>query len=161
MLVLLQFLIAQWTEFVMKTCKFIYTNWQWYKNLIHAISINEKEQLKLLSKTYLMTPFFFNDQAHFRMWGCVSKKNILYWRETNTRELHDQPLFVERVTVWYALSRIGIFGKKEFEEWQSRLSVMSRRLRIFFPKLDETDVINVWFQQDVTTAHTAGTSMSL
>ena len=109
---------------------------------------------------------FFSDEAHFHLSGCVNKQNMQYWSGTNPRELHEQPLHAKRVTVWCALSRVGIIGLWFFEENDKALTVTSDRYiqmieEFFLPKLEEMNLRDVWFQQDGATAHTARTSMAL
>ena len=46
---------------------------------------------------------FFSDEAHFHISGCVNKQNIRYRSGDNPRELHEKPLYCERVTVFVLL----------------------------------------------------------
>ena len=62
------------------------------------------------------TIVFFSDEAHFHLSGYVNKQNMRYWSRDNPRELHQRPLHSERVTVWCALSQVGIIGPWFFEE---------------------------------------------
>jgi transposase-like protein len=107
---------------------------------------------------------FFSDEAHFNLSGCVNKQNMRYWSETNPRELHESPLHSDRVTVWCAISRVGIIGPYFFQENGRALTVNSDRYltmlqEFFLPALEEMELDNVWFQQDGATAHTARISM--
>lgn len=73
-----------------------------------------------------------------------------HWSLTNPRELHEQPLHAECVTVWCAISRIGIIGPWFFEENQSAITVNSKRYvrmiqEFFLSKLEKMDVGEVWF----------------
>lgn len=109
---------------------------------------------------------FFSDEAHFHISGCVNKQNMRYWSDTNPRELHQRPLHCERVTVWCAVSRVGIIGPYFFEENERTVTVNAARYTemingFFLPNLAEMDVGDVWFQQDGATAHTARCSMDL
>ena len=109
---------------------------------------------------------FFSDEAHFHLFGCVNKQNIRYWSAENPRELHQIPLHCERVTVWCAISSVGIIGPYFFEENERTVTVNAARYRkmieeFFLPHLEEMDVGDVWFQQDGATAHTARASMEL
>ena len=62
------------------------------------------------------TLFYFSDEAHFHLSGAVNKQNMRYWSPDNQRQLHHRPLHSQRVTVWCALSRVGIIGPWFFEE---------------------------------------------
>ena len=110
------------------------------------------------------TLVFFSDEAHFHLSGAVNKQNMRYWSAENPRELHLRPLHSQRVTVWCAISRVGIIGPWFFEENERTVSVTSERylkmLQDFFlPKLNEMGLDDVWFQQDGATAHTSRASM--
>lgn len=69
------------------------------------------------------------------------------------------------MTVWCAISRIGIISPWFFEENERVVIVNSVRyvsmIEFFLPKLAEMDVGKVWFQQDGVTVHTEGRSMNL
>lgn len=109
---------------------------------------------------------FFSDEAHFHLSGCVNKQNMRYWAETNPRQLHQRPLHSPKVTVWCAISSVGIIGPWFFEEDERVVTVNSDRYvnmleEFFVPRLDEMDLRDVWFQQDGATAHTARSSMAL
>ena len=89
-----------------------------------------------------------------------------YWSGNNPRELHERPLHSDKVTVWCALSRVGVIGPYFFEEDNHAVTVNSQRyvdmIKNFFePALEEMHLGNVWFQQDGATAHTARASMTV
>jgi hypothetical protein len=109
---------------------------------------------------------FFSDEAHFHLSGCVNKHNMRYWADTNPRELHQRPLHSPKVTVWCAISSAGIVGPWFFEENEVTVTVNSDRYvnmleEFFFPRLDELDLGDIWFQQDGATAHTSRASMAV
>ena len=109
---------------------------------------------------------YFSDEAHFRLSGDVNKQNMRYWSPDNPRQLHQRPLHSQRVTVWCALSRVGIIGPWFFEENKRAVSVTSDRYvhmiqEFFLPTFNEMDVLDVWFQQDGATEHTAHVSMTV
>lgn len=109
---------------------------------------------------------FFSDEAHFHISGCVNKQNMRYWSRENPRELHQKPLHCERVTVWCAMSVMGIIGPYFFEENGRAVTVNAARYmkmieEFFLPRLEQMNVRDVWFQQDGATAHTARGPMDL
>lgn len=109
---------------------------------------------------------FYSDEAHFHLSGYVNKQNMRYWAANNPRELHQRPLHSPKVTVWCAISSVGIVGPWFFEENQLTVTVNSNRyvsmLQDFFlPRLDEMDLGDIWFQQDGATAHTSRASMAV
>ena len=99
---------------------------------------------------------------------CVdrSTNKTRYWADTNPWTLHERPLHSPKVTVWCAISSGGIIGPWFFEENEVTVTVNSDRyvnifLELFFPRLDELDLGDTWFQQDGATAHTSRTSMAV
>ena len=107
---------------------------------------------------------FFSDEAHFHLSGCVNKQNMRYWSDTNPRQLYERPLHSDRVTVWCAISRVGIIGPYFFHENNRAVTVTSERYLamiqdFFIPAINAMNLDNVWFQQDGATAHTARISM--
>ena len=109
---------------------------------------------------------FFSDEAHFHLCESVNKQNMRYWADTNPRELHQRPLHSPKVTVWCAISSAGIIGPWFFEENEVAVTVNSDRYlnmlqEFFFPRLDELDLGDIWFQQDGATAHTSRASMAV
>ncbi|GJQ83479.1 hypothetical protein Trydic_g19271 [Trypoxylus dichotomus] len=51
---------------------------------------------------------WLSDEAHFHISGYVNKQNMRYWSGIYPREVHERPLHSDRVTVWAAISRVGI-----------------------------------------------------
>uniref|UniRef100_UPI00358E390F alpha-actinin A-like n=1 Tax=Myxine glutinosa TaxID=7769 RepID=UPI00358E390F len=82
--------------------------------------------------------------------------------------LHERPLHSDRVTVWCAVADVGILGPYFFEEGGVTVTVTSDRyidmLENFLrPQLEhlELEELDVWFQQDGATAHTARRSLQV
>ncbi|PNF37887.1 hypothetical protein B7P43_G07408 [Cryptotermes secundus] len=94
------------------------------------------------------TLVFFSDEAHFHLSGYVNKQNKCYWNGNNPRELHERPHHSDKVTVWCALSRVGVIGPEMIKNF-------------FEPALEEMHIGNVWFQQDGAMAHTARASITV
>jgi len=70
------------------------------------------------------------------------------------------------VTVWCAISRIGIIGPYFFYEDDRAVTMNSERYvamiqEFFAPALEELNAGLVWFQQDGATAHTARKSIAV
>lgn len=118
----------------------------------------------MLNRIPEQSTFFSSDEAHFHVSGSVNKQNFCYWAEDNPRELHQRPLHFPKVTVWCAVSKFGVIGPYFFEDDGSSVAVNSQRylamLEDFFePKLEklseETNLGDIWSQQDGATSHTA------
>ena len=79
------------------------------------------ESLDFLQSVAIMLWFreqqaFATESFFFNVFGCVSKQNMRYWCGVNPCELHQKPLSCERVTVWCAMSVMGIIDPYFFEE---------------------------------------------
>ena len=104
-----------------------------------------------------------SDEAYFHLDGYVNKQTCRYWSTENPRELHQKSLHSQKVAVWCALSKTGIIGPYFFEdEYGQAVTTNSERYvamlqDYFIPHLEENefDILNIWFQQDGATAHTA------
>lgn len=88
------------------------------KNLNQAILLHENGHVKPAS--------------FFHLLGNVNKQNLWCWGGMNPRQLHELPLYVERVTVWFAGLFDHGFLKRPIAQIQWCLGVMSTWLRIFF-----------------------------
>lgn len=116
------------------------------------------------------TILWSSDEAHFHLSGSVNKHNFRYWATENPRELHQRPLHSPKVTVWCAVSSIGIIGPYFFESGGSTVTVNSVRYcemleNFLLPKMEEYgeeyDTEAFWLQQDGATAHTARRSRQI
>ena len=79
-----------------------------------------------------------------------------YWSTENPRQLHQTPPHCQRVTLWVAISSVGIIGPYFFEKNERAVTVNAARYRemieeFFLPHLEEMYVGDVWFQQDGAT----------
>lgn len=122
--------------------------------------INEDEDI--------VNRLWMSDEAHFHLSGYVNKQNFRFWSDVNPRELHQQPLHSKKVTVWCAMSSLGIIGPYFFEDGQGNaVTVTSQRYaemldNFFTPQLGQYEVNDeMFFQQDGATSHTARVSMHI
>jgi hypothetical protein len=107
--------------------------------------------LEILQDQYAL--FMTSGEAHFHLDGYVNKQNCRYRAHGNPRRFNQQPLHSEKVTVWCALSKVGIIGHYFFEnESGQTVTVNSERYvamlqDYFFPYLEknEIDTENIWF----------------
>ena len=104
---------------------------------------------------------FFSDEAHFHISGCVNKQNMRYWSSANPREIHQRLLHSDRVTVWCAISRIGIIAPYFFDGDDCTVTVNSERYVTMIQEFLELNAELVCFQQDGATAHTARKPMAV
>ncbi|KAI8123095.1 hypothetical protein CVS40_6188 [Lucilia cuprina] len=89
-----------------------------------------------------------SDEAHFHLNGYVNKQNSRFWGVENPQIIH-HPL---KVTVWCAIWSGGIIGPYFFEN-ENGVTVT--------PQLHDLGLINMWYQQDGATSHTARITMQL
>ena len=52
----------------------------------------------------------FSDEAHFHLSGHVNKQNMRFWASQQPHEHTQRPLSQQKVTVWCAVGKRGIFG---------------------------------------------------
>jgi len=116
----------------------------------------------------IVNRLWMSDEAHFHLSGYVNKQNFRFWSDVNPRELHQQPLHSAKVTVWCAMSSLGIIGPYFFEDGLSNaVTVTSQRYaemleNFFTPQLAHYEVNDeTFFQQDGATSHTAQVSMNI
>ncbi|GFT47394.1 DUF4817 domain-containing protein [Trichonephila clavipes] len=87
----------------------------------------------------------FSDEAHFWLNSYVNKQNCRIWSEANPHVYVETPLHPKKLTVWCALWAGGIIGP------------------YFFKTMKATTLqsMELWFQQDGATCHTARATIDL
>ncbi|GFS93334.1 uncharacterized protein TNCV_2697891 [Trichonephila clavipes] len=109
----------------------------------------------------------FSDEAHFWLNGYVNKQNCRIWSEANPQVYVETPLHPEKLTVWCALWAGGIIGPYFFKNDEGHnVAVNGDRYRamitkFFIPELNNSDVQELWFQQDGAACHTARATIDL
>jgi hypothetical protein len=133
-------------------------------------TVNRKTVCETLLNTLGKDDFnhvLMTDEANFHVCGNVNSQNYRYWATENPRDIHQQPLYSEKVVVWCGASSFGVIGPYFFEDEAGRaVTVNSARytemLRIFL-ELDlqrlGVETQTVWFQQDGAMAHSVGIAM--
>lgn len=87
-----------------------------YKIMVaQELSATDCESRKTLSEAVLKqvpptAVLWSSDEAHFHLSGTVNKQNFRYWAESNPHQLHEKPLHSPKVTVWCAVSILGVLG---------------------------------------------------
>ncbi|GFV35258.1 uncharacterized protein TNCV_620541 [Trichonephila clavipes] len=109
----------------------------------------------------------FSDEAHFWLNGYVNKQNCRIWSEANPQVYVETPLYPEKLTVWCASWAGGIIGPYFFKNDEGHnVTVNGDPYRamitnFFIPELNNHDVLELWFQQDGATCHTARATIDL
>ena len=144
-----------------------------YKMMVEQeLSVTDWENRRTLSEDILQhvpptAVLWCSDKAHFHLSGTVNKQSFRYWAENNLRDRHQRPLHSPRVTVCCAVTRLGVVGPYFFEEGGETVTVTSNRYcemleKFLWPRLEEFDgSVDLWFQQDGATAHTARCSLGI
>lgn len=109
----------------------------------------------------------FSDEAHFHLGVYVNKQNCRIWGRENPREINEKPMHPLRVTVWCGFSANGVIGPYFFENENGEAeTVNGERYRqmlnnFLWPRLEDMDLNNLYFQQDGATCHTARETLNL
>jgi hypothetical protein len=78
--------------------------------------ISSEQLLEVLKDDGVIITALMTDEAHFHLSGYVNKQNYRYWVPENLQELHQRPLYSERLTVWYGIASFGVLGPYFFED---------------------------------------------
>lgn len=107
-----------------------------------------------------------SDEAHFHLNGYVNKQNCRIWGTENPLSVCESPLHPPRLTVWCGIWAGGVLGPYFFEDGDNRTVTVNgdeyRKMIINFlaPQLKALKLVNMWFQQDGATCHTAKATMA-
>jgi hypothetical protein len=74
-------------------------------------------------KYFIHSLWMFVD-VHFHLQCFMNKQNFRYWSEENSRQLHEQPLHSDWVTVWCAVSSHNIISPYFFENDNGRITTV-------------------------------------
>ena len=103
----------------------------------------------------------FSDEAHFDLGEYVNKRNCRVWVTENPHAYIEKRTHPKRVTVWCGFWSWIIIGPFFFENEQGEgVTVNGGRYRamlneFLFTNIEVEDIVNIWFQQDGATFHTA------
>jgi transposase len=109
----------------------------------------------------------FSDEAHFHLSGFVNKQNCRFWGTENPRIMQQREMHPLRATVWCGFWAGGVLGPFFFEDHEGKaVTINGERYRDMistqlWPKLEDTEIDNLWFQQDGATCHTARQTLAL
>uniref|UniRef100_A0A1L8EI80 Putative transposable element n=3 Tax=Haematobia irritans TaxID=7368 RepID=A0A1L8EI80_HAEIR len=149
---------------------------QYKIQLVQELKPNDLPQRRIFSEWALEklaeNPLFyrqilFSDEAHFWLNGYVNKQNCRIWSEEQPEAVQELPMHPEKCTVWCGLYAGGIIGPYFFKDAVGRnVTVNGDRYRsmltnFLLPKMEELNLVDMWFQQDGATCHTARDSMAI
>jgi len=138
--------------------------------MVMVQAINRKTLCKVLLNALdndNLDHVLMTDEANFHLCGNVDSQNCRYWATENPRDIHQKPLYSERVIVWCGVASFGVIGPYFFEDEAGRAVTVNSTcytelLRTFLEaELQRLGVETqtLWFQQDGATGHTARTAM--
>jgi hypothetical protein len=131
------------------------------QHLNYAIRIQE---LARENKEFIHQ-LIMSDEAHFHLNGFVNKQNCRFWGTENPRIIHQRPLHLTRCTVWCRVTSQEVIGPYFFKtEGDGALTVTGVRYRdmtenFLHPVVESR--LEMWFQLDGATAHTARATMDI
>ena len=109
----------------------------------------------------------FSDETHFDLGGYVDNQKCRIWGAENPHAYIEKPTQPKRVTVWCGFWFRGIIGPVFFEnEPGEAVTVNGDRYRamlkkFLFPKIEEENIGNIWFQQDAAKCLTAEDTLNV
>jgi hypothetical protein len=56
------------------------------------------------------------DDTNFHLCGHVNIQDCLYWTTANIRDIHQEPLYSEKVVVWCGVASFGLIGPYFFAD---------------------------------------------
>ncbi|XP_074036992.1 uncharacterized protein isoform X2 [Leptinotarsa decemlineata] len=122
---------------------------------------------KLAENPLFYRQILFSDEAHFWLNGYVNKQNCRIWSEEQPEAVQELPMHPEKCTVWCGLYTGGIIGPYFFKDAVGRNVTVngdcyrSMLTNFLLPKMEELNLVDMWFQQDGATCHTARDSMAI
>ena len=115
----------------------------------------------------LAKKIIFSDEAHFDLGGYVNKQNYRIWGTENLQAYIEKLTHPKRVTVWCEFRSRDIIGSFFFENEQGEAVTVNGDCcravlnEFLFPKIEDEDISNIWFQQDCATCHTAEATLDV
>ena len=104
----------------------------------------------------------FNDEAHFHLSGHVNKQNMRFWASQQPHKHTHQLLSQEKLTLWCAIGKGGIFGPYFFEDndgnfvtvnIEQYIKMMQRKFVCTLRRKKGIDMDTMVFQQDGAPPH--------
>ena len=130
--------------------------------VLHELQPADYEKRVKFAQWFLKLPLntvdyiIFSDEAYFGLTEKVNKQNNRLWLEKKTEEVHEMPLYDDKILVWCAISATKIYGPFFFESSVNKENYLEMLRNFFWPKqLRTKDYKKYYFQQDGATPHTA------
>ena len=134
-----------------------------YKPYIPHIALNDDDPDRRMEACELFQQMFnddpaildrilWSDEASFKLNGHINRHNCVYWNEENLHHTIQHDVNLPGVTVWCAISSLGIIGPYFFEGNVTGVSYLNMLKEFLQARLPHNDLI---LQQDGTTPHYA------
>ena len=108
----------------------------------------------ILNRSIETKRIWFSDEAHFWLTGHVNKQNYRFWGRENPRIFETTTMKPQRITVWCAISDLGIIGPFFIEQNVNGERYKSLLLKHFIPVVQGMNAIErFWFMQDGALPH--------
>ena len=105
---------------------------------------------------------WFTDEAHFHLNGYVNKQNMRFWASQNPQLTIETFLHPQRVTVWCAISKHGIFGPEFIEGTVTSKSYSKLLTEEVIPVFQGLNILETaYFQQDGAKPHTSNSVLDI
>lgn len=97
---------------------------------------------------------WFSDECHFTLTGYVNKQNYRHWGTENPHVIETTTMKPVRVTVWCAMSAIGILGPYFFDDNINAERYKQMLEDYFIPNAQGLESVeDFWFMQDGAKPH--------
>lgn len=107
-----------------------------------------------LQKSIRTKKIWFSDEAHFWLSGYVNKQNYRFWAAENPRIFETTSMKPQRITVWCAISELGIIGPVFLDQNINGERYKRMLLEEFIPFAQGMGAIDdFWFMQDGALPH--------
>ena len=94
---------------------------------------------------------WWSDEACFKLNGQINRHNCVYWSSENPRVLVEKAVNLPGITVWAAISSLGIIGPYFFEGTVTADAYLTMLQTFFWPRAQNHQ--DFYFQQDGAPPH--------
>ena len=128
--------------------------------LIHALNDGDSDKRLEFSELFLekvehdeafVDQIWWSDEACFKLNGQINRHNCVYWSSENPRVLVEKAVNLPGITVWAAISSLGIIGPYFFEGTVTADAYLTMLQTFFWPRAQNHQ--DFYFQQDGAPPH--------
>lgn len=128
--------------------------------LVHALNDDDWDRRLEFSELFLdmveadatiLDRVWWSDEACFKLNGQINRHNCVYWDSENPRVTVEKSVNSPGITVWAAISSLGIIGPYFFEDTVTGEAYRHMLQTFFWPRVQQHD--QFYFQQDGAPPH--------